>query len=77
MYPVAVEHVAAALGGKRALGTTLATLDDLHAAVRQGLPRAVVAELARAAAQGKDDQRRVAALVASEATRKRNPLLPV
>ena len=75
MYPVMIEKVAAALGGERALKTRLATVGDLHEAVRRGLPRAVVRELARAAAHGKDDQRRVAHLVASEATLKRSPVL--
>ena len=75
MYPVTVDKVAIALGGERALKAKLATMGDLCAAVRRGLPRAVVRELAKAAARGKDDQRRVADLVASEATLKRNQML--
>ena len=75
MYPVPVEKVAAALGGERALNVRLATVSDLREAVRRGLPRAVVRELAKAAAYGKDDQKRVADLVASEATLKRSQVL--
>lgn len=75
MYPVAVEKVAAALGGERALGAKLATVDDLHAAVRRGLPRGVVRELAKAASHGRDERLRVAHLVASEATLKRVEVL--
>ena len=75
MYPITVEKVTEALGGERALEAKLATVGDLHAAVRRGLPRAVVRELARAAAQGRGDQRRVADLIASEATLKRSKVL--
>ena len=75
MYPVAVEKVAAALGGERILKAKVATIGDLHAAVRRGLPRGVVRELAKAAAYGRDDRMRVAHLVASEATLKRGEVL--
>lgn len=75
MYPVTVEKVAAALGGERTLKTRLATVGDLHDAVRRGLPRGVVRELAKAAAHGRDDRKRVAHLVASEATLKRSATL--
>lgn len=75
MYPVDVEKVAAALGGERTLKAKLTTVGDLHAAVRRGLPRAVVGELARAAALDRDEQKRVAHLVASEATLKRVQVL--
>lgn len=75
MYPIAVEKVAAALGGERILKTKVATVGDLHAAVRRGLPRGVVRELAKAAAHGRDDRMRVAHLVASEATLKRGEIL--
>ena len=75
MYPVAVEKVAAALGGERILKAKVATIGDLHAAVRRGLPRGVVRELAKAAAHGRDDRMRVAHLVASEATLKRSEVL--
>lgn len=75
MYPVTVEKVTAALGGERTLQAKVATIGDLHAAVQRGLPRGVVRELARAAAHGRDDQRRVAHLVASEATLKRSQVL--
>jgi putative toxin-antitoxin system antitoxin component (TIGR02293 family) len=77
MYPIAVEKVAAALGGERILKTKVATVGDLHAAVRRGLPRGVVRELAKAAAHGRDDRMRVAHLVASEATLKRGEILSV
>jgi len=75
MYPIAVEKVAATLGGERILKTKVATVGDLHAAVRRGLPRGVVRELAKAAAHGRDDRMRVAHLVASEATLKRGEIL--
>lgn len=75
MYPVTVENVAAILGGERALSAKLAAVGDLYAAVRRGLPRAVVRELAKAAAHGKNDRKRVAGLVASEATLKRSLVL--
>ena len=75
MYPVPIEKVAATLGGERTLGARLASVGDLHEAVRRGLPREVVHELARAAAHGTDDRRRVAHLVASEATLKRSKVL--
>ena len=75
MYPVAVEKVAAALGGERTLKAKIASIADLHAAVRRGLPRGVVRELAKAAAQGRDERMRVAHLVASEATLKRGETL--
>ena len=75
MCPVAIEKVAAALGGEPVLKTRLTSLGDLHAAVDRGLPRGVVSELAKAAASNRDDQKRVANLVASAATLKRNVLL--
>ena len=75
MYPVAIDQVAAALGGEPVLKAKLTSLGDLHAAVRRGLPRGVVAKLAQAAASSRDDQRHVAHLVASEATLKRNAVL--
>ena len=75
MYPVTIEKVAATLGGERALNARLATVGDLYAAVQRGLPRAVVRELAKAAAHGKEDRRRVVGLVASEATLKRSLVL--
>lgn len=75
MYPVAVEKVAAALGGERTLKAKIVSIADLHAAVRRGLPRGVVRELAKAAAQGRDERMRVAHLVASEATLKRGEIL--
>ena len=63
------------MGGEHTVGVKLASLGDLHEAVRRGLPRGVVHELARAAAQGRDDRKRVAHLVASEATLKRSKVL--
>lgn len=76
MYPVAVDKVAAAMGGRKALGAAIATVGELAAAVEHGLPRAVVpAMAAQAAPEGGDLRQRVAALVVSPATFKRSPRL--
>jgi putative toxin-antitoxin system antitoxin component (TIGR02293 family) len=77
MYPLDVAKVAAALGGSRTLGAELRTLGELAEAVERGFPRAVVRALASSAApeDNVEQRRRVAALVASPATIKRNTRL--
>ena len=76
MYPVEVDKVMAALGGRRTVGSTPHTLMELAALIARGLPKAVVPELAANAAP--DDaaaRRRVAALVTSAASLKRRARL--
>ncbi len=76
MYPLEVAKVAAALGGARALGTDPHSVAELSDAIAHGLPRAVVSELAAQAAPDRSDLRRkVAALIVSPATYKRNQRL--
>ncbi|MEO8714237.1 MAG: antitoxin Xre/MbcA/ParS toxin-binding domain-containing protein [Acetobacteraceae bacterium] len=76
MYPVSIEKVAAALGGARTLGTVPHTVDELADAIAHGLPRAVVREIAgEAAPRDSEARRRIAGLVASAATLKRNERL--
>lgn len=79
MYPIEVAKVASALGGRRALGTELRTLQDLSDAVERGLPRAVVGAIAGATIPGTELRgalrQRVEALVASPATLKRRARL--
>jgi putative toxin-antitoxin system antitoxin component (TIGR02293 family) len=73
MYPLAIAKVSAALGGTRALGARIRTIEQLVAAVARGLPRSVVPQLsAHAAPDNAELRRRVAALVVSPATYKRN-----
>ena len=73
MYPLAISKVSAALGGTRTLGARIFTVDQLIAAVARGLPRTVVPQLAaHAAPDNAELRRRVAALVVSPATYKRN-----
>ena len=73
MYPVPVVKVAVILGGTRTLGVVPTTLSELAQAVAEGLPRAVVAEIATAAAPNRGAMRqRIAALVISPATYKRS-----
>jgi putative toxin-antitoxin system antitoxin component (TIGR02293 family) len=72
MYPLEIAKVSAALGGTRALGARIGTIDQLIAAVARGLPRTVVPQLAaHAAPDNAELRRRVAALVVSPATYKR------
>ena len=72
MYPLEIAKVSAALGGTRALGARIGTIDQLIAAVARGLPRTVVPQLAaHAAPDNAALRRRVAALVVSPATYKR------
>jgi putative toxin-antitoxin system antitoxin component (TIGR02293 family) len=76
MYPLEVAKVSAALGGSRALGTRIATIEQLIAAVARGLPRTVVPQLAaHAAPDNAELRRRVAALIVSPATYKRSTRL--
>jgi putative toxin-antitoxin system antitoxin component (TIGR02293 family) len=76
MYPLDIAKVTAALGGVRALGCDPHSVAELSDAIADGLPRAVVAELAAQAAPDRADLRRnVAALIVSPATYKRNPRL--
>lgn len=76
MYPIAIDKVASTLGGRKALGAAIGTVDALAAAVEGGLPRAVVpAVAAHAAPPGSALRQRVAALVVSPATYKRSPRL--
>ncbi len=76
MYPLEVSKVMAALGGARAVGSAPHTLVELAAAVAQGLPAAVVPELAANAAPNETSaRRRVAALVTSTASLKRRARL--
>ncbi len=76
MYPVTVAKVAAALGGVRTLGALPSTVGELANAVAQGLPRAVVREIAANAAPREGEARQVVAdLVVSPATLKRNERL--
>ena len=73
MYPLPIAKVSAALGGTRALGTRITTMDQLAAAVARGLARTVVPQLAaHAAPDSAELRRRVAALVVSPATYKRS-----
>ncbi len=72
MYPLEISKVVAALGGARVVGSAPHTLAELTAAVAQGLPSAVVPELAANAAPNEAEaHRRVAALVTSPASLKR------
>ncbi len=76
MYPVGVGPVVAALGGAEVLGHAPSTLAELSEAVARGLPRAVVARVAAAAAPPLPALRqKVAALMASPATLKRSARL--
>jgi len=76
VYPLEIAKVSAALGGARALGGEPNSIGELADAIAHGLPRAVVPELAAQAAPDRGDLRRkVAALIVSPATYKRNRLL--
>jgi putative toxin-antitoxin system antitoxin component (TIGR02293 family) len=77
MYPLEVAKVAAAMGGRRALGAEPRSVGELAEVVERGLPRAVVRALASTATPDRDieSRRRVEALVASPATLKRSPRL--
>lgn len=76
MYPLEVSKVMAALGGARIVGSAPHTLAELAAVVAQGLPKAVVPELAASAAPNEvEAHRRVAALVTSPASLKRRARL--
>ena len=76
MYPLEIAKVSAALGGVRALGCEPHSVGELSDAIAHGLPRAVVPELAAQAAPDRGDLRRkVAALIVSPATYKRNRIL--
>jgi len=76
MYPLAVSKVSAALGGKRVLGASPQTVEELAHAVSEGLPRGVVPALAAEAAPDSPGLRqKVAALIVSPATFKRSQRL--
>jgi hypothetical protein len=74
MYPIAIDKVSDVLGGRKVLGRAVRTFDELAAAIAIGLPREVVAEIARHAAP-EGERARIAGLVTSPATFKRSPRL--
>lgn len=76
MYPVDVEKVVTVMGGAAIVGSAVHSVPELARAVSEGLPRAVVREVAAAAAPASAQARqRISNLITSAATLKRRERL--